>query len=447
MKKITQLIIIFVCTCTLVQAQTNFVKNPDLEEYSKCPDDLSVIMYANYWSCPVDSSFLDGTDYFNACGNAYIDASFHIPNNSGFYQYPHSGNGMAAATFYYDKTLPAPPPSLPFNYRDYLQGRLYTALSAGKSYCVSFWVNLTEGSGYAHNKIGAYLDDGAINKLPLPPGSEITSVTPQVYTNTVIEDTANWVKIEGSFVATGHENHITIGNFATNAATLAIVPPLGSAQYSYYLIDDVSVVPLDLKADAGADRWVEQTKTVSIGRVGDSTAKGLDCKWYHKGILIDSGATISVAAAATKGIVDTYLVVQTICGVVTTDTVLVTTVGLGINNIALQNTFSVYPNPSDGAIVIAYSSLRGTKQSAVTASSNPVIPSSNSVIASSNSVIARHEAISIKVFDLLGRIIHQQTLTFSNNQSSLKINAPSGTYLLDLQDEDGNHYRERITIR
>lgn len=27
----------------------------------------------------------------------------------------------------------------------------------------------------------------------------------------------------------------------------------------------------------------EQSKQVQIGRVGDSTAIGLDCKWYHKG--------------------------------------------------------------------------------------------------------------------------------------------------------------------
>jgi hypothetical protein len=55
--------------------------------------------------------------------------------------------------------------------------------------------------------------------------------------------------------------------------------------------------------------------------------------------------------------------------------------------------------------------------------------------------------MTVIVYDLLGRVVLQQPLTFSNGQSNLKINAPSGTYIVALQDEDGNHYRERINIR
>ncbi len=420
MKKIA-VTIYFICAWANAHAQINFVKNPDLETYTTCPDYLNQIIYCKYWSIPKDSTTTSdySMEYYNACGNAFLDHGSHVPANTGFYQYPHSGNGMAGAVMYYDKTAPHPASPIPFNYRDYLQGHLYQPLTAGKTYCISFWVNCTEGAGYAQNKIGAYLDNGAINTLPIPVATEITSVTPQVYTNTVIKDTANWTKIEGSFVATGNETYITIGNFFTNAATDTLVTNywFGAYQYSYYLIDDVSVIPIDSPARAGADVWVEETKSVQIGRVGDSTAKGLDCKWYHKGMLIDSGAIVSVHAAATKGIVDTYVVVQTICGIVTTDTVNVWTVPLGITSPSPLERDGVrfYPNPSDGNIIITKSE-------------------------------ANNNAISVKVFDLLGRVLQQQQLLFTNNQSNLKIEASSGIYILELQDNKGNVSRVRIQI-
>jgi len=85
---------------------------------------------------------------------------------------------------------------------------------------------------------------------------------------------------------------------------------------------------------------------------------------------------------------------------------------------ANQIPIAVYPNPSDGHIVIARSGA--TKQS---------------------------EVITAKVFDLLGRVVFQQQITFTDNRSSLNIAAPTGTYILELQDNEGNTNRQRITIR
>jgi hypothetical protein len=278
----------------------------------------------------------------------------------------------------------------------------------GKTYCVSFWLNLAEASGYAHNKIGAYLDNGAINKLPLAPGSEITTVTPQVYTNTKIMDTANWTQIEGSFVATGNETHISIGNFFPNAAVDTVVTNywFSYQQYSYYLIDDVSVVPIDLPANAGKDTWVEQGKQVQIGRVGDSTAKALNCKWYHKGILIDSGAIISVNANAVKYAVDTYVVVQTICGLVKTDTVLVRTVGTSIPLLGVDGAgFSIYPNPNKGQFNIRQSSIEDG-------------------------------IVDVRMYNAMGMLVRAEKVNFSNGQALFQApEATSGLYLLCISNQ------------
>ena len=415
--KFINLCFILVCACLQGQAQTNYVKNPDFELFSKCPDYINQLNRAKYWTMPIDSlgEPLYAPEYLNTCAGVNIYTG--LPSNVYFYQYPHTGNGMAAALFYYDKT---PPPSfgVPFNHRAYLQGKLHKALTAGKTYCVSFWVNLAEGSGYAHNKIGAYLDNGAINKLPLPPGSEIISLVPQVYTNTIIDDTANWVQIEGSFVATGNETNITIGVFAPNSLVNTEVTNywFSIEKYSYYLIDDVSVVELNLAADAGRDTWVEQGKKVAIGRVGDTTAKALNCKWYHKGVLIDSGAIISVNANAIKNAVDTYVVVQTICALVKRDTVMVKTVGMGIKEDHLKEQFSIYPNPSNGCINIYAPSLLSTVN------------------------------IQSKIYDLLGRVVYEEALNFIKQNASLKTNLPKGAYILELSDHEGKSQRQQLMI-
>ena len=323
--------LLLTCVCLSGQAQVNLVKNPDFEKFTTCPDYLNQIVFCNFWSIPVDTISTKEycAEYYNACGNSTPDHGDDVPNNSYFYQNAHSGNGLAAAGFFYDKTAPPMLPGIvPVNYRDYLQGRFRERPIAGKKYCVSFWINLAEASGYGHNKIGVYIDNGSINISTDTPGTEILNVKPQVYTNDIIADTANWIKIEGDFEAKGDETHITIGVFVPNDSITTILAHGHLTQYSYYLIDDVSVIPIDLKADAGKDSHAEPGKPVQIGRVGDTTAMGLDCKWYYKGLLFDSGAIISVNGSAIVGTIDTYVVVQTICGLVKTDTVTVTTVPL-----------------------------------------------------------------------------------------------------------------------
>jgi hypothetical protein len=418
MKKIALLsLFILICACAMAQAQIiNYVKNPSFEDTVKCPYQNNQISLAKYWHCAVDTigEPLYAAEYFNACAGSAPPSSHGMPENAAGYQYARTGNGMIGMILFYDKTLPALS-GVPFNYRDYVQSLLQKKLTAGKTYCVSYWVNVVELSGYAINKIGAYFDNGSINTHS-PAGTEITDVVPQVYSTTIIKDTMNWTKIEGSFVATGNETHITLGNFAKNSdVDTAFLFWGGLYQHSYYLFDDISVIPIDLPADAGLDNWVELGKQVKIGRVGDTTAMGLDCKWYRKGVLIDSGAVITVNANAIKHAIDTYVVVQTICGIVKRDTVTVFTAGLGLNEIGFDNKFMIYPNPSNGNITITSS-------------------------------IETNQAITTKVYDLLGRELYRQKLSFSNKQATLKMDIPNGTYIIELKDEEGNVQRERIVI-
>jgi hypothetical protein len=404
--------IILVCVCILSQAQTNYVKNPSFEEFSQCPEWPGKIFFANFWRNPLDSTAFGGSDYNNACADTSLYDYCKVPANGMFYQHAHTGHALVTCGFYDDKTVPAPPPYTGVDVREYAQGYLIRPLTSGKQYCVSVWVNLAEGSAYAHNKIGAYLDNGDINKLPLKVGSEIISVTPQVFTDSIIKDTQNWVQIEGSFIAKGNETHITIGNFFSNSVVdTNYLGPLGFPTQSYYLIDDVSVVESDLKAYAGPDVKIPIGKAGEIGRVGDPTAGAIDCKWYHNSTLIDSGAVIIVNGGSIVGEVDTYVVVQTICGNITRDTALVRTVPVGILEADEELYFSIYPNPSDGSVTISGPEVSG---------------------------------VAMRIYDLLGRLQYHQLI--QSFPASLQVSVPPGSYVVELTDAQGNLGRRRVVI-
>jgi hypothetical protein len=191
-----------------------------------------------------------------------------------------------------------------------------------------------------------------------------------------------------------------------------------NVQYSYYLVDDIAVVPIDAIAHAGVDRWVAMGKQTQIGPVEDSTARGMDCQWYCKGKLVGNGNVITVSASTIKYAVDTYVVVQNVCGNTTRDTMLLHTVGAGMSTFAsTENTFSISPNPSNGNFVISDASLQG-KQS---------------------------ESLSVKVYDLLGRVVHEQSLILNKAQTPLELNLAKGTYIVELRTEDAVQ-RKRIVI-
>ena len=214
------IIALVTCACLSVQAQVNLVKNPSLEEHWRCPVTDDDIAFANYWSC-IDTSHTFPAvydtfgnpnctpEYINSCGT---NVEVTEPLNNRFYQYCRTGNGMAQLVTYFDEGY------INLYKRDYLQGRLYSSLFAGQSYCVTFYVVLEESSVYAINHIGAYLDNGSIDTnsncgYPHPEN------VPQVVATSIITDTLNWTKIQGSFIANGTEKYITIGNLYDNSHT------------------------------------------------------------------------------------------------------------------------------------------------------------------------------------------------------------------------------------
>ena len=321
MKNALAFIILFICAPMLrVGAQINLVKNPSFEKYSNCPNSWDLAQYASSWSSidTVDGlagNSLCAPDYCNICGTGVtsIPMGGVTSLNYCYNHYPRTGNGMMQEVFYCNEINPDGSTE-----EDYLQGRLYNTLVAGHSYCVTFYVVNEHHSGYAVDHFGAYLDDGTIDTTGINCGRYQTAYTPQIVDTTIVYDTINWTKVQGSFIANGTERLITIGQFFDTAHINHVHVNYTNLSFvGEYLVDDISVIASDAVADAGPDGITSPTGD-SVW-VGDTTGY-LPCYWYANGVLIDSNTSGFKVHPDTTTI---YVMQLDVCGNITTDTAVV----------------------------------------------------------------------------------------------------------------------------
>ena len=382
--------------------QVNYVLNPGMEIYDTCPNDNDQIADAFFWnSLDTLRSYVLITngeaEYLNRCaGN---NPFCGVPRNQAYFHYPHSGNGMAQVQMYFDESYPE------IYKRDYLQGKLRNSLIANHNYCVTFYVTLEQASGYGINKISAYCDNGIIDTTHSP-GSVQYMYNPQINENTIINDTLNWFKIEGTFTASGNEKFITIGNFSDTANTAHVHSISGSTlQFSWYLVDDVSVIESNTIANVGNDTIIHQGDSILIGEIA------VPYTWYKR-----TAAGLSLIDSVSGGIwvkpdsTTTYVVKLTLCGVVTWDSIKVTVVPVGISNLNLQFKYLlIYPVPTNDAFFIENATI-GTTYS---------------------------------LGDITGRQLMQGQINAAKQSLNISQLA-SGTYLLQLFGEDGSKEIRKI---
>jgi hypothetical protein len=308
--------------------QYNLVPNHNFEDNIICPTSINM--------APLPSPWYLGQNLDNKLAFFHNCATFNgysIPANNAGFQYARTGNGYAGIETFYNFF---------FDGRYYLQTALNQSLLPTKYYYGEFWVSLGNQSRYATNNIGMLLTDTAIkvNSVDYPLGIGLIPANPQVYnySNPIIKDTLNWVKISGVFVAQGGENFITIGNFRDddNTQVQQIHSLPGSSRKAGYFIDDVKLIPLDsmqLKADAGRDTTINLGDSAFIG----SYINGIsNINWYNSAnTIIGTGKPFLYV----KPTVNTFYVIeQTIAGQYSRDTVNVyvnTVVPLTINNYQL----------------------------------------------------------------------------------------------------------------
>lgn len=162
-----------------------------------------------------------------ACGMSAANPG--IWSSYGEFQLPYEGQNMTGGIMF----------SEPFCIRETLQCKLLAPLEADRIYCFSMRVCMSSLYDFACNGVGMGLSNDSITDFS---GSCLIDVAQlvQLQNGQILSDTMNWFLLTGSFVATGGESYLTIGNLRTDNE-LSVLPFNGGTNlpYSYYYFDDL----------------------------------------------------------------------------------------------------------------------------------------------------------------------------------------------------------------
>lgn len=375
---------------------TNYVSNGSFESLNS-NSATSLYNSVNYWQ-PIDTNKF--CDYLATLLPPFSNA----PGALG-YQFPRTGNNYIISQFY--------------GIRGYPRNRLKQKLKVNTVYCVKYHVVNTNNNPYAIGSFGAYFSDSTLDTINYC-NTPLVYLTPQIQhsNSNIITDTLNWIPITGTFVANGTEKYMVLGNFKSDAATntLLINPTYSTSITADICIDDVSCIELNLHAYAGRDTSVAPGSTVFIGRQPDV---GIDeaCVWYK----LPSAVPINTVAGFTVNttITSTYVVVQTICGLVKSDTVVIHMNLVGLEKLKrLEEELKIYPVPANDFLELRIENKE--------------------LITGFNSII---------VYNNLGQAVLAQEVEFKGR--SLKINIKElgeGVYSIQLKGTDAAGVIKRFII-
>ena len=150
--------------------------------------------------------------------------------------------------------------------RSYASIKLKKPLTPGKQYCVRINVSLADLSKYAVNNIGVLLS----NKKLIQSNTSDIIQKPQILqkTNKVMSNMEGWETICGTFVATGKEKYLLIGNFERNDKLKIekMKRPKGftvpQKYHAYYYLDDVIVNEIEAKSQCVCSKEDEKEPEV-----------------------------------------------------------------------------------------------------------------------------------------------------------------------------------------
>ena len=231
-----------------VTLSPNYVNNPSFEEYYNCPSGSGQLYECKYW-------WGLSTDYFNACA-APISTGCSVPSNFAGYQSALSGEAYADAVIYTNRFTVLP------DRRETIKAKLNDSLIANKRYCTNFYVSLSEISLQSYNSYYVLLDSIGLLFTKDSVLDSITAISSngiKVQNSIFNIDTINWFKISNSFVASGGEQYLTIGNFDD----YIYWPPGKKGQTDVY-IDDISVCECSFKFNLGNDTTLCEGETLQL---------------------------------------------------------------------------------------------------------------------------------------------------------------------------------------
>jgi len=237
MKKIFLALMVVVSIQLNGQSEHNLVPNPSFEEVDGKIKEGGKVTLAQPWR----AINMNQVDLYSAESKS---EEYSVPTNKYGEEKARTGSNYAGVSFYgYRGRMP----------RTYLGTRLTNPLTEGREYCMKFFVSLADRSKYAANNLAMYVTADSIveaSEKNLSFDAQIKSITNKPY-----EQQFLWTPICRKYTAKGGEQFIIIGNFNTDEETQLETLRLsrefsGRQSYdSYYFIDDVSVIPIDVMSE------------------------------------------------------------------------------------------------------------------------------------------------------------------------------------------------------
>ena len=215
---------------------TNLINNPSFEEHDTCPYNVAQLYLSKYW-------WGYSTEYYNTCDST-APFYFSVPSNWAGFQYPHSGNAYAGLIIYSNNCMPTA-----LDYRETIKTKLNDTLISKKRYCANLYLSLA--NGYIGPNLYLLLDSIGMlfTKDSVPDIDSVFFYNGIKVQNTITNlDTLNWLKISNSFIASGGEQYLTIGNFDN-----VIHYPAGVFFEVYVYVDDVKVCECSFNFNLGND--------------------------------------------------------------------------------------------------------------------------------------------------------------------------------------------------
>lgn len=212
----------------------NLVPNGSFEEYIDCPFGLGLLE-----DVVVGWSSSRGTcDYYNACAPA---CGVSVPCNVAGWQEALIGTAYAG---FVGTDFPE------LSYREHMTAALVEPLIIGETYYFSMYVNngivLEQSPNKACNGQGAWFTTELRSSIwdddPMDNPSPVLNA-PQILNLEVVDDSTNWVRIAGSFVADSAYTYVVIGGFL-DSEHIQVVNVSGEGPFenngeAYYFVDEV----------------------------------------------------------------------------------------------------------------------------------------------------------------------------------------------------------------
>lgn len=209
----------------------NLVPDSGFEIYKKKYKDRKYKFKTKHWSSPTGTT----PDLFSKFN---LRESFLVPKNDFGYQFPFDGDTYVGIVVYATDTR--------YEYREFIETKLTSALIPGNLYCISMYVSLADISMYASDGIDLLLKTKRHNNTRMP--IFVNQPTIVNIGGVVVQDTAAWVRISDVFVAEEAYKYLIIGNLRGYDENKIIQvkkydKKLSSDQEgAYYYIDNVSLI-------------------------------------------------------------------------------------------------------------------------------------------------------------------------------------------------------------